>query len=203
MRIIETRLAPNPRRLRIFLAEKGLEVAFEELDLMAEALKTEAFRELNPWETVPVLVFDDGRVLSESVAICRYFEESCPKPALMGEGAQDRAAVEMWQRRVELGLFNRVTQVFRHLHPKMAHLEVPQVAAWGDANKDKVMRELGLLDARLAQVPFIAGVNYTIADITALVAIDFMKPARLQVPKQLENIRRWYAQVSARPSAAA
>ena len=135
--------------------------------------------------------------------VCRYFEELQPKPALFGEGALGRAEVEMWQRRVELGLFNHLTQVFRHLHPKMAHLEDPQVAAWGEANKPKVARELERLDARLGESRFIAGEAYSIADITGLVAIDFMKPAKLAPPLAYPNVMRWHGEVSARPSAKA
>ena len=203
MRIIETKLAPNPRRVRIFLAEKGVSVAFEERDLMASALKTDDFTQINPWQRVPVLVLDDGRVLAETVAICRYFEELQPEPALFGVGSFGKADVEMWHRRVEIGLFNAVAHVFRHLHPKMAPFEVPQVAAWGEANKDKVGEELARLDGRLAQSRFIATDGYSIADITALVAIDFMKPAKLASPAGFANVMRWYREVSVRPSASA
>jgi len=203
VRIIETRRAPNPRRVGIFLAEKGLEVPREERDLMAGDLKCDAFSKLNPWQRVPVLVLDDGSVISESVAICRYFEEVCPEPPLFGRGSIGKAKVEMWNRRVELGLFNAVASVFRHLHPKMAHLEVPQVEVWGQSNKDKVQLELTHLDERLAESRFIAGDEYSIADITALVAIDFMKPAGLGAPDAFGNVMRWYREVSARPSAKA
>lgn len=203
MRIIETSTAPNPRRVRIFLAEKGIDIAFEQRDLMAEDLKTEEFTRLNPWQRVPILILDDGRVLSETVAICRYFEEIQPEPPLMGHDAFSKANVEMWQRRVELGLFFHVAQVFRHLHPKMAHLEVPQVAEWGEANKSKVTDVLRLLDDRLAETPFIAGDSYSIADITALVAVDFMKPAKLAMPADLKNVARWHLDVTARPSSTA
>ena len=200
MYIIETHRAPNPRRVRMFLAEKGVEVRFEELDLMDRALKTPAFSALNPWQRVPVLVLDDGRVLSETVAICRYFEALHPTPPLMGTGALACAEIEMWQRRIELGLFSAVAHVFRHLHPRMAHLEVPQVAAWGEANKAKVHDELGHLDRRLQDNRFMAGVDFSIADITALVAVDFMKPAKLPPPDGFPNIMRWYGEVSRRPS---
>ena len=203
MRIIETRRAPNPRRVAIFLAEKGIEVPREERDLMAGDLRSAAFSELNPWQRVPVLVLDDGRTISESVAICRYFEELHPTPALFGTGAFGKAEVEMWNRRVELGLFNAIASVFRHLHPKMAHLETPQIAPWGEANRNKIGVELGRLDRRLAGQTFIAGDRYSIADITTLVAIDFMKPARVAKPENYANIARWYAAVSARPSASA
>lgn len=200
MHIIETRRAPSPRRVRIFLAEKRLNVRFEELDLMDASLQTPAFTALNPWQRVPVLVFDDGSVLCETVAICRYFETLHPEPALMGRGALGVAQTEMWQRRVEFGLLAAVAHVFRHLHPRMAHLEVPQVAAWGEANKAKVSDELAKLDARLAVSPYVAGDTFSIADITALVAIDFMKPAKLPAPATYSNVMRWYGAVSERPS---
>lgn len=203
MRIIETRGAPNPRRVRIFLAEKQIRVPFEETDLMAGALKTPAFTAINPLQRVPVLILDDGTALAESVAICRYFEELQPQPALFGEGALGKAMVEMWHRRVEQGLFAAVAHAFRHLNPKMSHLEVPQVAAWGEANKEKAIAMLKLLDTTLADRPFIAGETFSIADITALVAVDFMKPAKLEVPDDLSNIKRWHTEVSARPSAQA
>lgn len=203
MHIIETRTAPNPRRVRVFLAEKGISVPYEERDLMAGDLRSAEFSRLNPWQRVPVLVLDDGRVISETVAICRYFEELQPAPPLFGTDAFDRATVEMWQRRIELGLFNFVAQAFRHLHPKMAHLEVPQVPAWGEANKPKAEAAMVSLDAHLATSPFIAGEHYSIADITALIAIDFLKPAKIAIPPNVPNLMRWYGEVSKRPSAAA
>jgi glutathione S-transferase len=203
VKIIETRSAPNPRRVRIFLAEKGLEVAFEEVDLMAGALRTAGFTALNPLQRVPVLVLDDGTAIAESVAICRYFEELHPEPALFGRGAKGRALVEMWSRRVELSLFLPIAFVFRHLHPKMAPLEVPQVPAWGEANRAKTLEFLQILDGRLGGSPFVAGDEPSIADITALVAVDFMKPAKIVRPEELANLDRWHRMMSARPSAAA
>src|SRR4029078_12965669 len=203
MRIIETRRAPNPRRVGIFLAEKGLEVAREERDVMAGDLKCDDFAALNSWQRVPILVLDDGRVIAESVAICRYFEEVCPAPALFGTGSVGKAEVEMWNRRVEFGLFDAVASVFRHLHPKMAHLEVPQIEAWGLMNREKVKLDLDRLDSRLAESRFISGADYSIADITALVAIDFMEPACLATPDTFETVVRWHREVSARPSAGA
>jgi glutathione S-transferase len=203
MRILQTQPAPNPRRVRIFLAEKGIAVPYEELDLMKGALKTPEFTELNWFQRVPVLILDDGTAIAETIAICRYFEEVKPEPALFGSGALGRAAVEMWNRRMELGLFLSVAQAFRHLHPAMAHLEVPQVAAWGEANKPRVLEVLGFMDRELASRSFIAGDTFSVADITALVAVDFMKPARIQRPPELKNLERWYQDVSSRPSAKA
>jgi glutathione S-transferase len=202
-KILETRAAPNPRRVRIFLAEKGITVPFEELDLMKGALKTAEFTQLNWFQRVPVLVLDDGTAIAETMAICRYVEETHPEPALFGKGALGRAMVEMWNRRMELGLLLSVAQAFRHLHPAMAQLEVPQVAAWGEANKPRALEILGFMDRELAQRPFIAGDRFSVADITAQVAVDFMKPARIQRPAELKNLERWYQEVSSRPSAKA
>ncbi len=203
MRIIETSTAPNPRRLRVFLAEKGITVPFEQRDLTSGDLKSDAFTRLNPMQRVPVLVLDDGTAISESVAICRYFEELHPEPPLFGVGPLERALVEMWQRRVELGFFAHVAHAFRHLHPKMAPLEVPQVAAWGEANMAKALDALSIIDRHLAGSRYLAGERFTIPDITLLVAVDFMKPARLARPPELVHLDRWYREVSARPSATA
>jgi glutathione S-transferase len=203
MKILQTRTAPNPRRVRIFLAEKGIEVPYEELDLIRGELKTPEFTQLNWFQRVPVLVLDDGTAIAETMAICRYFEETKPEPALFGKGALGQAGVEMWNRRMELGLLLSVAQAFRHLHPAMAQLEVPQVADWGEANKPRAMDIIGFMDRELASRPFIAGDQYSVADITALVAVDFMKPARIQRPAELKNLERWHQDVSARPSAKA
>lgn len=203
MKIVQTRQAPNPRRVRIFLAEKGIEVAYEELDLMKGELKTPEFMKLNALQRVPVLVLDDGTAIAETMAICRYFETGQPQPALFGTGALGVAQVEMWNRRMELNLLFHVAQAFRHLHPAMAHLEVPQVAAWGESNKPKALETLALLDENLGRTRYVAGDGYSVADITALVAIDFMKPARIQRPEGLKNLERWYGEVSSRPSAKA
>lgn len=200
MKILQTKTAPNPRRVRVFLAEKGIEVPYEELDLMQGALKTPEFTNLNRFQRVPVLILDDGTAIAETMAICRYFEETKPEPALLGKGAKQRAMIEMWNRRMELGLFFSVAQAFRHLHPAMAHLEVPQVSAWGEANKPRALDILGFMDRELAGRRHIAGDAFSIADITALVAVDFMKPARIQRPAELKNLERWYAEVSSRPS---
>ncbi len=196
MKIIETRLAPNPRRVRIFLAEKGIKVDFEELDLMKKELQTEAFSRINPWQRVPVLVLDDGTVITETMAICRYFEELNPEPALFGKGALGRARIEMWNRRMELGLLFHVAQVFRHLHPAMAELEVPQIKDWAEANKPRVAQQLELMNTQLQQCRYVAGDAYSVADITALVAMDFMRLARIKRPEGLAHVERWYADVS-------
>lgn len=203
MKLYDNRVAPNPRRVRIFLAEKGMSLPCEEVDLGKLAHKAGAFTAVNPFQRVPALALDDGTIICESIAICRYIEWLKPEPVLFGRAGLEAALVEMWERRIEHYLFAPVTHVFRHLHPAMKSLEVPQVPAWGEANKARVFEALGLIDRELAGRPFIAGDAFTVADITGLVAVDWMKPARLAVPEELGNLRRWYAAVSARPSASA
>jgi glutathione S-transferase len=203
MKLYDTKTAPNPRRVRIFLAEKGIEVPIEQVDIMAKQHLTPEYTAINPLQRMPTLVLDDGTIISESIAICRYFEALHPQPPLFGTGAKEIAVVEMWNRRCELSLFFPVAHVFRHTHPAMKELEVPQVPAWAEANRPRVVDFLRVLDAELAAHPFVAGEHYTVADITALCAVDFMKPARIAMPGDLVHVKRWHVEVSARPSAKA
>jgi glutathione S-transferase len=203
MKLYDYARAPNARRVRIYLAEKGIAVPTEMVDLADMHQKSEAYTAINPMQRVPALVLDDGAVIAESMAVCRYFEALNPSPPLFGTGAVELAMVEMWNRFAEFYLFFPVAQVFRHLHPGMKEQEVPQVAAWGEANRPRVEAFLPVLDRQLAAGPFVCGTHYSVADITALVAIDFMKPARLTVGPQYGNIAKWHALVSARPSAKA
>jgi glutathione S-transferase len=197
---VDSGRAPNPRRVRIFLAEKGVALPTESVDLGAQAHKTPQYRAINPMQRLPALVLDDGTVIAESIAICRYLETLHREPPLFGEGAREQALIEMWQRRVELHLLTIVSNVFRHLHPAMAPLEVPQVAAWGEANKPRVLEFLTFLEGELKGRAFVAGPRFSVADITAVIAVDFMKPAKIAVPEELASLRRWYGEVSARPS---
>ena len=201
MKLYDGGRAPNPRRVRVFLAEKGIVVPTEQVDLGALAQKSDAYTAINPLQRVPALVLDDGTIITESIAICRYFEIEQPDPPLFGRGAKEVAAIEMWQRRVEFHLLAPISHVFRHLHPAMKPMEVPQVADWGEANKPKVMEFLALLDRELKNRPYVAGDRYSVADITALIGVDSMKPAKLAAPDELAHVRRWHAEVSARPSA--
>lgn len=203
MKLYDGGRAPNPRRVRIFLAEKGVSVPLEPVDLGAKAHKTEAFTALNPLQRLPVLVLDDGTVLTESIAICRYFEGLYPEPALFGRDPKSTALIEMWQRRLELNLYLSVQAVFRHLHPGMKDMEVPQVPEWAEANKPRVLEFLALLDRELQDRPFIAGKAFTVADITGLVTLDFLKPARLTIPPEFTQVVRWHRDLAARPSAGA
>lgn len=203
MKLFDGGKAPNPRRVRVFLAEKNIEVPLVPVDMAAMGHRAPEIAARNPLLHLPLLELDDGTIITESVAICRYFEETNPHPPLFGVGGLGRAKVEEWQRRMELNLMMRVGYAFRHLHPAMQGWEQPQVAEWGEANKPKVLDFLAFLDREFSSREFAAGDDYSIADITGMIAIDFMKPARLSVPEELGNVRRWYAALAARPSAGA
>jgi glutathione S-transferase len=203
MKLYDGGRAPNPRRVRVFLAEKGITVPLEAVDLGNLQQKSAEFRRINPIQRVPVLELDDGTLIAESIAICRYFEALHPEPALFGRGATEIGRIEMWNRRLELHFLFPVSHVFRNTHPAMKELEVPQVPAWAEANKPRIAEFLRVLDDELKDKPFVAGDRYSVADITGLIAVDFMKPAKLAVPEECANVRRWHAEVSARPSARA
>jgi glutathione S-transferase len=203
MKLYDFGRAPNPRRVRVFLAEKGISVPTEQVDLATLQQKTPEFSDINPMQRLPVLVLDDGTVIAESIAICRYFEALRPEPPLFGRGAVEIALVEMWQRRMELHLLAPVAFVFRHLHPAMKEMEVPQVAEWGEANKPRVLEFLEFLNRELKDRLFVAGDHYTVADITGMISVDFLKPAKLAVPDEFTHVRRWHAQASSRTSAQA
>ena len=188
MKLFDGGRVPNARRVRIFLAEKGIDVPIVPVDLGKMEHRDAAFLARNPLGRVPVLELDDGSMLTESVAICRYFEELHPHPPLFGNGAKGRALVEMWNRRAELDLYLPIQHAFRHTHPGMAGYETPQVAAWGEANRQR---------------PYLAGDTFSIADITAYVALDFTKPAKITIPDDLASLQRWRAGIAARPSASA
>jgi glutathione S-transferase len=202
MRIIETKAAPNPRRVRIFLAEKGIEVPTVQVDIARGANREADFLAKNPMGTLPVLELDDGTCIAETVAICRYFEETKPEPPLMGTDARDRAVVEMWQRRMELEVALPIMQVFRNTH-EFFKGRIPQVPEWGELCRKQALARLAWLDRELAGRRFVAGERYTIADITALCGIDFGRPTGIRIAPEHEHLARWHAEVSGRPSARA
>jgi glutathione S-transferase len=203
MKLYDGGRAPNPRRVRIYLAEKGLSVSLVPVDMGALEHKGDTVAARNPLKRLPVLELDDGTVITETIAICRYFEELHPTPALFGAGALGKALVEMWQRRLELNFLMPVANAFRHIHPAMKEWEIPQMPEWGEINKPKAVEFMAILDRELASREFAAGDAYSVADITGLVTMDFLKPARVAVPEEFANLRRWHAAIAARPSAAA
>ena len=202
VKIYDSQTAPNPRRVRIFLAEKGVEIPYEPVDIAKAANRLPEFLTKNPLGVVPVLELDDGTCIAESVAICRYFEETHPEPPLMGVDTRDRAVVEMWQRRMEFEVFIPITQVFRNTHAFFKG-RIPQVPEYGEVCRTAAERRLVWLDEVLAEREFVAGSRYTIADITALCGIDFGRVSGIRIQSQQQHLMRWHAAVSARPSARA
>ena len=211
MRLFDFSLAPNPRRVRMFLAEKSVEIPLVEVNTRERQQFADAFRKINPLCAVPVLELDDGTYIAESVAICRYVEELNPEPPLMGRDAKDKAIVEMWNRRVEFQGYVPASETVRNSLPLfedrgLSGVErgVPQIPALVDRGKQSLGRFFALLDRQLADNPFVAGDAFTIADITAFVTIEFAKRAEVTIPdKGADNVKRWHAEIAARPSAAA
>lgn len=202
MKIYDYKLAPNPRRVRVFLAEKGLKVPLEEVDIMRGVNRQPPFLAKNPLGGIPVLELDDGRLIAESVAICRYFEVLHPEPALFGTGAFEQATVEMWNRRIELAMLVPVGMVWAHLH-ELTRTRIKQIPEVGEQSRKVVEARYRWLDEELANRPFIAGEKYSIADITALIVIDFAKFNNISIQPDQKNLARWHQSVSSRPSAAA
>ena len=199
MRIIEAKNTPNGRRVRVFLAEKGIHVDGANIDLRAgDNLATE-HRTKNPFGRIPVLELDDGTCIAESVAICRYFEETQPKPALFGTDAKSRANVEMWNRRAELNFLMPGAQAFRNITGFFKDREKIS-AEWGQISLEAAAAALPLFDAALLQSKFLAGDAFSIADITFGVALDFCQAVKLQLPFDLPNVKRYRADLAARPS---
>jgi glutathione S-transferase len=202
MKIHESRNAPNPRRVRIFLAEKGIQVPFEEVDIVKKVNRDEEFRRKNALGTVPVLELDDGTFISESVAICRYFEEIHPEPPLFGADAKQRALIEMWNRRMEFNLLQPIADTFRQQHDFFKG-RIRQLPAYAEVQRLNAEDGLAWLDQELSARRFIAGDEFSIADITAVVAIDFGRVSKIAIKPDQTNLARWHAEISARPSAKA
>ncbi len=203
MLLYDNSWAPNPRRVRIFLAEKGVAIPSRPIDMRQFEHRQAEVTAINPLQQLPALELDDGTVLTESVAICRYFEELHPDPPLFGATPREKAFVEMWNRRLELSLFYPLMHAFRHLHPGMAASEGEQVTRWGEINRLRALEFLDLFDRHLMTSRFAAGDAFSIADITGFVAIWSLGPAKTPLPDHIAHVRRWHAEISARPSMSA
>jgi glutathione S-transferase len=203
VRLFHSPLAPNARRVSIYLAEKSLDVPLVAVDLAKLEQRRDDYSAVNPFQLVPALELDDGSVIVESIAICRYFEELHPQPPLFGVGARGRAEVEMWQRLAELQLLLPIAMAFRHSHPAMREMENPQIAEYASASKARAMVALERFDAALASRRFLAGDTFSVADITGLIAVEFTRLARIAIPEEMGNLIRWRDEVAARPSAKA
>ena len=202
MRIIEAKGTPNGRRVRVFLAEKGMTVEGVNIDLRAGANLGAEHRAKNPFGRIPVLELDDGTCIAESVAICRYFEELQPKPPLFGTDAKSRAIVEMWNRRAELNFLMPGAQAFRNITGFFKDREKIS-AEWGQISQEAAADALPLFDAALGNSTYLAGESFSVADITFGVTLDFLQAVKLQLPFDLPNIKRYRATLAARPSWAA
>lgn len=210
MKLYDFPPAPNPQRVRIFLAEKGVSIPSVEVNVREREQFTDWFGDINPDRTIPALELDDGTVITESVAICRYIEETHPEPPLMGRDAKDKAIVEMWNRRAELQGMAAAGDAVRNAAPLFEGRAlpgvpggVPQLPALVERGKQAMGRFLEKIDGRLGESRYLAGETFTIADITAFVAIGFAGRVDVGIPDNCTHLRRWYDDVAARPSAGA
>ena len=194
--------APNPRRTRIFLHEKDIDIPIEQIDIMKGDHKKDNYKKMSPLSQVPTLELDDGTYITESIAICRYFEALQPEPNLMGKDPKEIAIIEMWQRRLELLLMQGIANTYRHGHPSMASLE-EQIKEWAEASRPRVIKTLNWLEGEMEDKEFICLDRFTIADITAFILIEFAGWSKIEIPEEYDALQRWYQNTKARPSAKA
>ena len=203
MKLYNHALAPNPRRVRIFAAEKGIELLLEDVDILAGQSRTQEFLAKNSSGGVPVLELNDGSYLSESVAICRYLEGLHPEPNLFGHDLREQAEIERWNRRMELELFAAIGRTVQNTSP-IFQGRFKQFPEYGETQRAVVYQRLERMDRELSSHEFVAGDRFTIADITALVAIDNGgRLADIKIEPELTHLTRWHETISSRPSAAA
>ena len=202
MKFYDCQTAPSPRRARIFIAEKGLDIETVEIDLGKAEQLSDDFKRKNPRCTVPVLELDDGRYLAESSAICRYFDELQPSPPLFGTGLKERAMVELWHRRMEFELALPIIDAVQNSHAFFAD-RTEQLPEFAERCRSQALESLCWLDTVLAEREFVAGDEYTVADIVAFVGVEFGRLSDIRVDPNHTNVSRWHAEVSARPSAGA
>jgi glutathione S-transferase len=209
MKLYDCTTAPSPRRVRIFLAEKGISIPTVQVDLRNGEQFTPGFRAINPECTVPVLELDNGTPITDIIAICRYLEELYPEPPLMGRTAEEKAVIECWQRRIEWDGFYAAMEAFRNSTPGFKGRALPgpepyeQIPALAERGRARIQHFFTWLDARLVDSQFICGSRLTVVDISGMVAIDFCGWARLKPSEHMSHLRRWHTTVSARPSAKA
>jgi glutathione S-transferase len=209
MKLYDCTTAPSPRRVRIFLAEKGISVPTVQVDLRNGEQFSPAFRAINPECTVPVLELENGTRIADILGICRYFEELYPEPRLMGRTAEQKAVIEACQRRLERDGFYAAMEAFRNSTPGLKGRALPgpesyeQIPALAERGRARIQHFFASLDVQLSNNEFICGPQFTVADITGLVTIDFCGWAKLKAPEHFAHLRRWHTATSARPSAKA
>lgn len=202
MLLYDLKAGTNPRRVRIFLAEKGITIPKVEVDMMAGENKKPDYLAKNPMGRMPLLELDNGTLIAESIAICRYFETLHPEPPLFGKGAVEIALVEMWNRRMELEILRPIGDAFEHLSPFWKGRR-EQCAEYGVMAQRDAADRMDWLDRELATRPFIAGDSYTVADITAQCALLLGKNTGTPIPAELVHLQRWFRDVTSRPTARA
>ncbi|MDP9104095.1 MAG: glutathione S-transferase family protein [Pseudomonadota bacterium] len=203
MKLYDSRRAPNPRRVRWFMAEKGVtDIEVIPIDIFKGEHRTPEYLGRAGLANVPALELDDGTTITESVAICRYLESVYPEPNLFGRDAKEIAQIEMWTRRAEMLLSTPLMMAVRHGHPALAAIEtqVPEIAATNRAGAERAIK---VFDRRLSETPFIAGERVTMADIVAIASIDFSRMVKFQIPEGLDNVVRWKTEMMERDAAKA
>jgi glutathione S-transferase len=202
MKIYQDAAAPNPRRVRVFLAEKALAIPYENVDLAKKEQLSKDFLSINPYGELPVLELADGTHITETMAICRYFELLHPDPALFGTSPIEQATIEMWNRRMELNLLLNIAHCFQHSHPFFADTK-PQVPDYAAVARERAETHLDRLNTVLGRQPYIAGENFSVADITAVCAIDFARVVKIRIADSADHLNQWHKRVSNRPSVSA
>ena len=202
MKLYTSTRAPNPRRVAMFIAEKGLAIEQVQIDLGTVQNRSPDYLARNPFGRVPALELDDGRILCETRAICSWLEGYTPEPNLMGEDYDERAFIEMTDRRVELYLFYYIANQIRHTHPGLAALEQPQFPDFGQSQGEKMRETARWLDRTLAAQPYVAGQRFTIADITAFCALEFARLMKFRPGQEgMPHLQAWRDRIAGRPSA--
>ncbi len=210
MRLYDFSLAPNPRRVRMFLSEKGVSIPSVQINTREREQFSEEFKRVSPRCIVPVLELDDGTCIAESVSICRYVEEIHPEPKLFGRDAKEKAVVDMWNRHAETDCYAAAAEMVRNGAPMFSDRGlpgqpsgVPQIPELVERGRRTIDRFVHYLDQQLANNPFVAGDAFSMADITVFITIDFSQRANYQVPADCNNVQRWRDEVASRPSASA
>jgi glutathione S-transferase len=202
VKLYSSRFAPSPRRVRMYAAEKGIALEIVEVDIAAGGTQSADYLSINPLGELPTLELDDGSHLSESLAICRWLESGHPEPPLFGRSPRERAGIDAWIDRLMFHLYVPLTHVFRHSHSFWA-TRLQQIPAWAEAQRAAVLAEFAALDTALAGHDYVAGRDFSMADIVAFTSIDFAKPSNLRLTGAQPNLQRWHAAINGRPSARA